>query len=115
MVVHVALVYNAWIHETLPVAATPAQHASTFDYDGDGYNNGLEWTLRSDPAKAFLVVNTLVDEFNTPSGANLSLREAVRDAAASGGAVSAEQIARKVIKLRRVCFTLCAPIRPLGA
>ncbi len=33
-----------------------------------------------------LVVTTAADEFNTPSGANLSLREALRDAAAAGGA-----------------------------
>lgn len=37
-------------------------------------------------AAAVFTVNTVVDEFNTPSGPTLSLREAVRDAAAVAGA-----------------------------
>jgi predicted outer membrane repeat protein len=34
-----------------------------------------------------LSVTTVVDEFNTPSGVNLSLREAIRDAAANGASI----------------------------
>jgi len=36
---------------------------------------------------ANITVNTFADEFDTPSGANVSLREAVRDAAASGDSI----------------------------
>jgi hypothetical protein len=36
---------------------------------------------------ATLTVNTTADEFNTPSGASRSMREAVRDAAASGDTI----------------------------
>jgi len=35
---------------------------------------------------ATFTVNTIADEFDTPSGANISLREALRDAGAAGGA-----------------------------
>ena len=35
--------YNAYIWETLPVSATVAQHAASFDFDGDGEINGDEF------------------------------------------------------------------------
>ena len=43
--------YNAWIYEMLPASTAPnaAQHASTFDFDGDGVSNGSEWLALTDP------------------------------------------------------------------
>ena len=41
--------FNAWIWETLPATATPPQHATTFDFDGDGQTNQAEWLTQTDP------------------------------------------------------------------
>ena len=44
--------YNAWIYETLPVAATAAQHGADHDYDGDGLRNYDEFVFGTGPAAA---------------------------------------------------------------
>ncbi|MEQ1751325.1 MAG: choice-of-anchor Q domain-containing protein, partial [Prosthecobacter sp.] len=44
--------YDNFIWETLPATATTPQHASTFDFDGDGQTNGDEWLARTDPGSA---------------------------------------------------------------
>ena len=52
-----------FIWETLP--ATPAQHATTFDFDGDGANNLNEWLALTDaanPASLFRITQI----FGTP-------------------------------------------------
>ena len=62
--------YNAWIWETLPATATIAQHASTFDFDGDSTNNGNEFialTNPSDPTSVFRITNIV------PSGTNVGV------------------------------------------
>jgi hypothetical protein len=41
--------YNAFIWESLPASASVAQHATSFDFDGDGANNFAEWLGRTDP------------------------------------------------------------------
>ena len=41
--------FNAWIWELLPATASVAQHASTFDFDGDGVNNGNEFLAQTNP------------------------------------------------------------------
>ena len=40
--------FNAWSWETLPASATLAQHAATFDFDGDGRSNLLEYASQTD-------------------------------------------------------------------
>lgn len=48
--------YNMWIWETLPNTATAPQAATTFDFDGDGTSNQLEWLTQTDaanPSSAF--------------------------------------------------------------
>ncbi len=42
--------FNAFIWETLPAAATAPQHAPTFDFDGDGRPNVLEYATFTDGA-----------------------------------------------------------------
>ena len=52
--------YNAFIWETLPATATLAEHAATFDFDGDGATNGDEYlagTIVTDLASVFRVTN----------------------------------------------------------
>ena len=39
--------FDAWAYETLPASATLAQHAPTFDLDGDGRTNLLEYAALS--------------------------------------------------------------------
>ncbi|MBX7207198.1 MAG: right-handed parallel beta-helix repeat-containing protein [Verrucomicrobiaceae bacterium] len=56
--------YNAWIYETLPDTATVPQHASTFDYDGDGVSNGSEWPARTDPGDASSYFQVTQNSFN---------------------------------------------------
>ena len=41
--------YANFIWETLPASATDAQHAATFDFDGDGASNGDEWLAFTHP------------------------------------------------------------------
>lgn len=41
--------YNAYIWESLPAGATIAQHATTFDYDGDGVTNFNEFLAQTNP------------------------------------------------------------------
>lgn len=41
--------YNAFIWETLPNTATAPQLAATFDFDGDGQNNGSEFSAGTSP------------------------------------------------------------------
>jgi len=48
--------YNAYIWESLPSTATVAQHASTFDFDGDGVTNVDEWPALTDPGSASSVL-----------------------------------------------------------
>ena len=40
--------YTAWIWETLPASATPAQYSQFVDFDGDGGTNGEEWQAETD-------------------------------------------------------------------
>ena len=52
--------YNAFIWETLPVSATAPQHATTFDFDGDGATNGDEFiagTVVTNPASVLRISN----------------------------------------------------------
>ena len=42
--------YNAFIYEKLPATATTPQHATTFDFDGDGATNTQEWATLTDPS-----------------------------------------------------------------
>ena len=44
--------FNAYIYETLPATATPAQRDTTSDYDGDGQTNGDEWLSLTDPGSS---------------------------------------------------------------
>lgn len=44
--------FENFIWETLPVTATLPQHATTFDYDGDGHTNEAEWIALTDPISA---------------------------------------------------------------
>ena len=64
--------YNAWIYETLPAstAQNAAQHANTFDFDGDGVSNGNEWLALTDPGNpaSYLHVTSF-----TRDGNNLNL------------------------------------------
>lgn len=41
--------FENFIWETLPATATTLQHASNFDYDGDGQSNEAEWIAFTDP------------------------------------------------------------------
>ena len=50
--------FNAWVWELLPATATVAQHAASFDFDGDGVNNGAEFAAGTNPLVA--------DNPNTP-------------------------------------------------
>ena len=61
----------------LPVLAV----GSTGDSSGGNFAGAVYLLELGDPP---LTVTTLVDEFNTPSGPTLSLREAIRDADATG-------------------------------
>lgn len=71
----------AWLWETLPFSATAAQHADTFDYDGDGVSNAQEWPARTNPAdraSVFRLTGTrqggaLLLSFPTVSGRNYTL------------------------------------------
>jgi hypothetical protein len=48
--------YNTFIWESLPNTATTPQTATTFDFDGDGQSNEVEWLAGTgvvDPASAF--------------------------------------------------------------
>ena len=74
--------YNAFIWESLPASASVAQHAASFDFDGDGATNGSEWlalTNAADPASLFRitsVVRVLPNAhvtFTTVLGRNYSL------------------------------------------
>ena len=40
--------FTAWIWEALPASASPAQHASGVDFDGDGGTNSEEWEAETD-------------------------------------------------------------------
>ena len=42
--------YNAYIWESLPAGTTIAQHATTFDYDGDGMTNFNEFLAQTNPS-----------------------------------------------------------------
>ena len=42
--------YNAYIWESLPATASPAQAAAGFDFDGDGLTNHAEWITGTSPA-----------------------------------------------------------------
>ncbi len=44
--------FNAFIWETLPATATPAQATTTADFDGDGTSNEFEFLSRTSPADA---------------------------------------------------------------
>lgn len=49
--------FNAYLEETLPATATPAQRAGTFDFDGDGQSNQQEFltgTAAESGSSAFL-------------------------------------------------------------
>ena len=59
--------YNAFIYEKLPSTATTPQHATTFDFDGDGATNTQEWAALTDPASAASVFRATA----TRSGGNL--------------------------------------------
>jgi predicted outer membrane repeat protein len=74
--------YNAFIWETLPATATVAQHAATFDFDGDGATNGDEYiagTVVTNPASVFRVTgltrsgNLLSITFPSVLGRNYAL------------------------------------------
>jgi hypothetical protein len=41
--------FNAWISETLPPSATAPQYAASFDFDGDGQSNALEYATLGNP------------------------------------------------------------------
>ncbi len=62
--------YNAYIWETLPVSATVAQHAASFDFDGDGAINGDEFIALTNAANRFSLFRILSIVRN---GANLDL------------------------------------------
>jgi len=42
--------FNAWISEILPTTATAPQYAASFDFDGDGQSNALEYATLGNPA-----------------------------------------------------------------
>jgi hypothetical protein len=44
--------YDSWIWETLPAAASTADHAADADYDHDGWANQSEWASLTDPIDA---------------------------------------------------------------
>ncbi len=75
--------YNAWIYETLPATATPAQHATTFDYDNDGQTNLDEFNIQTSAASAasffqpasFVNASGLNITFPTATGRNYRLRQ----------------------------------------
>ncbi|MFM2243620.1 MAG: hypothetical protein RLZ97_2476, partial [Verrucomicrobiota bacterium] len=83
--------YNAWIWETLPTTAIPEQHATTFDYDGDGNSNELEWlagTIPTQPGSVFRPVSAvdgqdLLITFPTVSGRTYQLQQSDNLAAES--------------------------------
>ena len=62
--------FNAYIYESLPAAATLAQHATTFDFDSDGVSNLNEFLALTNPgdANSFLRVTQ-----TTVSGGNLNV------------------------------------------
>ena len=60
---------DIWIWESLPATATPAQHAATFDFDGDGQTNGDEWLYLTNPASGASFFNPAL----STTGATLTL------------------------------------------
>ena len=59
--------YNAFIYEKLPATATTPQHATTFDFDGDGETNVEEWAALTDPVSPASIFRATA----TRSGGNL--------------------------------------------
>ncbi|HRK13298.1 MAG TPA: choice-of-anchor Q domain-containing protein, partial [Prosthecobacter sp.] len=66
---NLATIYNAWIWETLPAIATTPQHATTFDFDGDGQTNEAEWLALTDAANP----NSRFAATPARNGANLEI------------------------------------------
>ena len=58
---------NAWIWETLPASATAAQHAATFDFDGDGATNQNEWIALTDPGNPASVLRITQTTLASPN------------------------------------------------
>lgn len=83
--------YNAYIWETLPATATPAQTAVAMDYDSDGLSNELEWLARTDAADsgsfwhpaASRDAGDLVIEFPSVTGRTYRLQQSETLAAGS--------------------------------
>ncbi len=78
--------YNAFIWETLPATATIAQHAATFDFDGDGATNEGEYlagTIVTNPASVFRVTafsgtpGDLLLSFPSVAGRHYQLEESI--------------------------------------
>ena len=61
--------YSAWIYETLPANATDVQHASSFDYDGDGQNNHDEFAYLTDPTSSASALRPAMSR----SGGNINI------------------------------------------
>lgn len=63
--------FNAWISEILPATATTQQSAPSFDFDGDGQSNALEYATLGNPTVPGTARNMTLTR--NPAGTHASL------------------------------------------